>query len=163
MHTQKSSTVEKVWMGRMELPKVVRRVQWRQPDPHAAAAAAAARGQEGGGRARREARVSRHTPITLLNTDTSNIRAMVQQFTGIPLGPYGPGGGPVISFGGEEEAAPITARSWRARRCVATQATQRRDRAIPLVIDAPPLRFNFYSAARCLCTRSCSCSCATKG
>ncbi|KAG0530007.1 LOW QUALITY PROTEIN: hypothetical protein BDA96_05G147100 [Sorghum bicolor] len=98
MHTQKSSTVEKVWMGRMELPQVVRRVQWRQPDPHAAAAAA--RGQEGGGRARREARASRHTPITLLNTDTSNIRAMVQQFTGIPLGPYGPGGGPLRRGGG---------------------------------------------------------------
>ncbi|CAD6251723.1 unnamed protein product [Miscanthus lutarioriparius] len=54
--------------------------------------------------ARRRSRASRRAPVTLLNTDTSNFRAMVQQFTGIPAGPYGPGGGagggPVISFGG---------------------------------------------------------------
>ncbi|CAA2934168.1 Hypothetical predicted protein [Olea europaea subsp. europaea] len=41
-----------------------------------------------GGRAsrplRRRTRASRRTPITLLNTDTSNFRAMVQQFTGGP-------------------------------------------------------------------------------
>ncbi|XP_047076878.1 VQ motif-containing protein 22-like [Lolium rigidum] len=51
--------------------------------------------------ARRRSRASRRAPVTLLNTDTSNFRAMVQQFTGIPSGPYGPGGvgGPVISFG----------------------------------------------------------------
>ncbi|XP_066325087.1 calmodulin-binding protein 25-like [Miscanthus floridulus] len=54
--------------------------------------------------ARRRSRASRRAPVTLLNTDTTNFRAMVQQFTGIPAGPYGPGGGagggPVISFGG---------------------------------------------------------------
>lgn len=51
--------------------------------------------------ARRRSRASRRAPVTLLNTDTSNFRAMVQQFTGIPSGPYGPPGanGPVISFG----------------------------------------------------------------
>uniref|UniRef100_A0ACD5V701 Uncharacterized protein n=1 Tax=Avena sativa TaxID=4498 RepID=A0ACD5V701_AVESA len=50
--------------------------------------------------ARRRSRASRRAPVTMLNTDTSNFRAMVQQFTGIPSGPYGPaGGGPVISFG----------------------------------------------------------------
>ncbi|CAM0946588.1 unnamed protein product [Alopecurus aequalis] len=51
--------------------------------------------------ARRRSRASRRAPVTLLNTDTSNFRAMVQQFTGIPSGPYGPAGagGPVISFG----------------------------------------------------------------
>ncbi|KAG8069914.1 hypothetical protein GUJ93_ZPchr0006g41568 [Zizania palustris] len=50
--------------------------------------------------ARRRSRASRRAPVTLLNTDTSNFRAMVQQFTGIPSGPYGGGGGgPVISFG----------------------------------------------------------------
>ncbi|KAL6629933.1 hypothetical protein ACP70R_029698 [Stipagrostis hirtigluma subsp. patula] len=50
--------------------------------------------------ARRRSRASRRAPVTLLNTDTTNFRAMVQQFTGIPSGPYGPaGGGPVISFG----------------------------------------------------------------
>ncbi|CAN6247014.1 unnamed protein product [Urochloa humidicola] len=52
--------------------------------------------------ARRRSRASRRAPVTLLNTDTSNFRAMVQQFTGIPSGPYGPAAaaGPVISFGG---------------------------------------------------------------
>ncbi|XP_042038547.1 VQ motif-containing protein 22-like [Salvia splendens] len=33
---------------------------------------------------RRRSRASRRTPTTLLNTDTTNFRAMVQQFTGIP-------------------------------------------------------------------------------
>ncbi|XP_010440340.1 PREDICTED: VQ motif-containing protein 22 [Camelina sativa] len=33
---------------------------------------------------RRRSRVSRRTPTTLLNTDTANFRAMVQQFTGGP-------------------------------------------------------------------------------
>jgi VQ motif len=56
---------------------------------------------------RRRSRASRRAPVTLLNTDTSNFRAMVQQFTGIPSGPYssgslpgsGGGSGPTISFG----------------------------------------------------------------
>ncbi|XP_010466483.1 PREDICTED: VQ motif-containing protein 22-like [Camelina sativa] len=34
--------------------------------------------------ARRRSRASRRTPTTLLNTDTSNFRAMVQQYTGGP-------------------------------------------------------------------------------
>jgi len=45
--------------------------------------------------ARRRSRASRRSPVTLLNTDTSNFRAMVQQFTGVPSGP-------VISFGAGE-------------------------------------------------------------
>jgi len=43
--------------------------------------------------ARRRSRASRRTPTTLLNTDTTNFRAMVQQFTG------GPGGAPFGSSG----------------------------------------------------------------
>ncbi|KQK17029.1 uncharacterized protein LOC104585442 [Brachypodium distachyon] len=35
-------------------------------------------------------RASRRAPVTLLNTDAANFRAMVQQFTGVP--------GPVVSF-----------------------------------------------------------------
>ncbi|XP_037456678.1 uncharacterized protein LOC119327677 [Triticum dicoccoides] len=51
--------------------------------------------------ARKRARASRRAPVTLLNTDASNFRAMVQQFTGIPSAPAGPfSGTPVISFGG---------------------------------------------------------------
>ncbi|KAJ3679281.1 hypothetical protein LUZ60_017292 [Juncus effusus] len=42
--------------------------------------------------AKRRSRASRRAPVTLLNTDTSNFRAMVQQFTGIPSGPYSSGG-----------------------------------------------------------------------
>ncbi|AQK68770.1 VQ motif family protein [Zea mays] len=61
--------------------------------------------------ARRRSRASRRAPVTLLNTDTSNFRAMVQQFTGVPPGPYGPGpgggGGPVISFGAEYGGAQL--------------------------------------------------------
>jgi hypothetical protein len=57
--------------------------------------------------ARRRSRASRRAPVTLLNTDTANFRAMVQQFTGIPAPPAGafgagPAGGvPVISFAGD--------------------------------------------------------------
>uniref|UniRef100_A0A0E0LEF4 VQ domain-containing protein n=1 Tax=Oryza punctata TaxID=4537 RepID=A0A0E0LEF4_ORYPU len=56
--------------------------------------------------ARRRSRASRRAPVTLLNTDTTNFRAMVQQFTGIPAPPAGafagPGGGvPVINFGSD--------------------------------------------------------------
>ncbi|KAJ8759711.1 hypothetical protein K2173_009812 [Erythroxylum novogranatense] len=51
---------------------------------------------------RRRSRASRRTPTTLLNTDTTNFRAMVQQFTGGPSAPYAPGtqlNGPSFSFG----------------------------------------------------------------
>ncbi|CAK9176472.1 unnamed protein product [Ilex paraguariensis] len=41
---------------------------------------------------RRRSRASRRTPTTLLNTDTTNFRAMVQQFTGGPRVPFVPGG-----------------------------------------------------------------------
>ncbi|CAM0909265.1 unnamed protein product [Alopecurus aequalis] len=44
---------------------------------------------------RKRARVSRRAPVTMLNTDAANFRAMVQQFTGIPAAPAGP----VINFG----------------------------------------------------------------
>ncbi|XAR52846.1 hypothetical protein NMG60_11021156 [Bertholletia excelsa] len=43
---------------------------------------------------RRRSRASRRTPTTLLNTDTSNFRAMVQQFTGGPSGPFPAGSHP---------------------------------------------------------------------
>ncbi|ONK65820.1 uncharacterized protein A4U43_C06F1310 [Asparagus officinalis] len=39
------------------------------------------------------------TPTTMLNTDPTNFRAMVQQFTGAPVGPYASPSRPVISFG----------------------------------------------------------------
>ncbi|CAL9043327.1 VQ motif-containing protein 22-like [Musa acuminata AAA Group] len=52
---------------------------------------------------RRRSRASRRTPTTMLNTNTANFRSMVQQFTGIPSGPYSsacrPGGGPISNFG----------------------------------------------------------------
>ncbi|KAF5725554.1 mental retardation GTPase activating protein 4 [Tripterygium wilfordii] len=38
---------------------------------------------------RRRSRASRRTPTTLLNTDASNFRAMVQQFTGGSTAPFG--------------------------------------------------------------------------
>ncbi|XVE72385.1 hypothetical protein DITRI_Ditri11bG0035200 [Diplodiscus trichospermus] len=56
---------------------------------------------------RRRSRASRRTPTTLLNTDTTNFRAMVQQFTGGPSAPFAPGGNPGgpnfgFSFGGRQ-------------------------------------------------------------
>lgn len=51
--------------------------------------------------ARRRSRASRRAPVTLLNTDTTNFRAMVQQFTGIPAPPAGVFGAPLINFAGD--------------------------------------------------------------
>ncbi|RZR84997.1 hypothetical protein BHM03_00011918 [Ensete ventricosum] len=52
---------------------------------------------------RRRPRISRRAPVTMLNTDTANFRALVQQFTGVPSDPYSSGyqrgGGPVVTFG----------------------------------------------------------------
>lgn len=63
------------------------------PDPSAAAATAPPRGS------RKRARASRRAPTTVLTTDTSNFRAMVQEFTGIPNPPFAAGaGGPGASF-----------------------------------------------------------------
>uniref|UniRef100_A0ACD5Y2K9 Uncharacterized protein n=1 Tax=Avena sativa TaxID=4498 RepID=A0ACD5Y2K9_AVESA len=66
------------------------------PDPSAAAAAAPAppRGS------RKRARASRRAPTTVLTTDTTNFRAMVQEFTGIPNPPFAAGAGvPGAAFG----------------------------------------------------------------
>lgn len=51
---------------------------------------------------RRRSRASRRTPTTLLNTDTTNFRAMVQQFTGGPSAPFASGSqlnAPNFNFG----------------------------------------------------------------
>ncbi|KAI3457645.1 hypothetical protein Pfo_014308 [Paulownia fortunei] len=52
---------------------------------------------------RRRSRASRRTPTTLLNTDTTNFRAMVQRFTGGPTIPFAsrsqiPNGGATLNF-----------------------------------------------------------------
>ncbi|CAL5064668.1 unnamed protein product [Urochloa decumbens] len=44
---------------------------------------------------RKRTRASRRAPTTVLTTDTSNFRAMVQEFTGIPSPPFGAGVGGV--------------------------------------------------------------------
>ncbi|XP_062229507.1 VQ motif-containing protein 22-like [Phragmites australis] len=63
--------------------------------------------------ARRRSRASRRAPVTLLNTDTANFRAMVQQFTGIPAPPAGsfagPAGVPVINFSADYGFPPPSA------------------------------------------------------
>ncbi|CAN6217458.1 unnamed protein product [Urochloa humidicola] len=82
----------------------------------ASASSAAAQGQPGGVSApapaqqqaprgsRKRTRASRRAPTTVLTTDTSNFRAMVQEFTGIPSPPFGAGvagiglGGPAASL-----------------------------------------------------------------
>ncbi|CAL5088614.1 unnamed protein product [Urochloa decumbens] len=73
-----------------------------------ASAAVAAQGQGAGAPAprgsRKRTRASRRAPTTVLTTDTSNFRAMVQEFTGIPSPPFGAGvggvglGGPAASL-----------------------------------------------------------------
>jgi hypothetical protein len=56
--------------------------------------------------ARRRSRSSRRAPVTLLNTDTANFQAMVQQFTGIPAPPAAAFGGPVVNFAGDYGLRP---------------------------------------------------------
>lgn len=62
---------------------------------------------------RRRSRASRRTPTTLLNTDTSNFRAMVQQFTGGPSAPFTGGSqhhnGAVQGFGFGQRMNPSSA------------------------------------------------------
>ncbi|KAK1630508.1 hypothetical protein QYE76_004823 [Lolium multiflorum] len=67
------------------------------PDPSTAAAATAPAPPRG---SRKRARASRRAPTTVLTTDTSNFRAMVQEFTGIPNPPFAAGAGvPGAPFG----------------------------------------------------------------
>ncbi|WOG98722.1 hypothetical protein DCAR_0418067 [Daucus carota subsp. sativus] len=47
---------------------------------------------------RKRSRASRRTPTTLLNTDTANFRAMVQQFTGGSLAPFASGASSTSSY-----------------------------------------------------------------
>ncbi|CAD6343841.1 unnamed protein product [Miscanthus lutarioriparius] len=85
---------------------------WRQQAADTTVAAAQGRGGDGrraraGGAAtegsRKRTRASRRAPTTVLTTDTSNFRAMVQEFTGIPSPPFAAGvgvgvGGPAASL-----------------------------------------------------------------
>ncbi|KAL6846060.1 hypothetical protein ACP4OV_023508 [Aristida adscensionis] len=65
----------------------------RQGDAVAAAAPQPPRGS------RKRTRASRRAPTTVLTTDTSNFRAMVQEFTGIPSPPFAAGiGAPAASL-----------------------------------------------------------------
>ncbi|EPS63451.1 hypothetical protein M569_11333, partial [Genlisea aurea] len=43
---------------------------------------------------RKRTRVSRRAPTTVLTTDATNFRRMVQEFTGIPTRPFSDGGFP---------------------------------------------------------------------
>ncbi|XP_074584937.1 uncharacterized protein LOC141840772 [Curcuma longa] len=55
-------------------------------------------GRAGGRLVRRRTRASRRAPTTMFDTDAANFRAMVQQFTGLPSGPYATGGGGYNSY-----------------------------------------------------------------
>lgn len=46
---------------------------------------------------RKRTRASRRAPTTVLTTDTSNFRAMVQEFTGIPSSPFSAAASPLLS------------------------------------------------------------------
>ncbi|KAK8951061.1 hypothetical protein KSP39_PZI003479 [Platanthera zijinensis] len=59
------------------------------PQPPLASPPAAASSSAAGPRSsKKRARASRRAPTTVLTTDTSNFRAMVQEFTGIPAPPF---------------------------------------------------------------------------
>ncbi|RLN36352.1 VQ motif-containing protein 22-like [Panicum miliaceum] len=67
----------------------------REPLPPAPGSSAAARKPP-----RKRPRASRRPPTTVLTIDTSNFRAMVQEFTGIPAPPpFAPHLGPGVLFG----------------------------------------------------------------
>ncbi|KAJ6801788.1 putative basic proline-rich protein-like [Iris pallida] len=64
---------------------------WAHPAPEQPTARpppAAAPGGPTGRPSRKRSRASRRAPTTVLTTDTSNFRAMVQEFTGIPSPPF---------------------------------------------------------------------------
>jgi hypothetical protein len=96
-------------------PRVAHADAGARPQGADASVAAAQAGQGGGMGApapvqqpprgsRKRTRASRRAPTTVLTTDTSNFRAMVQEFTGIPSPPFGAGvgvgglGGPTASL-----------------------------------------------------------------
>lgn len=58
------------------------------PYARPASAVDAGGGGGGGGNSKKRSRASRRAPTTVLTTDTSNFRAMVQEFTGIPAPPF---------------------------------------------------------------------------
>ncbi|KAF0913187.1 hypothetical protein E2562_020353 [Oryza meyeriana var. granulata] len=71
----------------------------QQGDPSSAATEAAAAVAAPSRGSRKRTRASRRAPTTVLTTDTSNFRAMVQEFTGIPSPPFVAGvGGPAASL-----------------------------------------------------------------
>ncbi|KAK1304299.1 hypothetical protein QJS10_CPB11g01449 [Acorus calamus] len=116
-HSDWAQTFQRAWSNPLQ-----------QPPPSAAAAAAAITseastvtaasssnagppGVEGrvGKTPRRRSRASRKPPTTLLNTDPSNFRAMVQRFTGVPSGGFPPAfqsnGPSTMSFGYQDQQA----------------------------------------------------------
>ncbi|KAK1280685.1 hypothetical protein QJS04_geneDACA014898 [Acorus gramineus] len=114
-HSDWAQTFQRAWSNPLQ-----------QPPPSAAAAAiasetsvitassssnAAPPGAEGrvGKTPRRRSRASRKPPTTLLNTDPSNFRAMVQRFTGVPSGAFPPtfqsNGPSTVSFGYHDQQA----------------------------------------------------------
>ncbi|OEL36546.1 hypothetical protein BAE44_0002433 [Dichanthelium oligosanthes] len=61
---------------------------------------------------RKRPRASRRPPTTVFTTDTSNFRAMVQEFTGIPAPPpFAPHLGPGVLFGAPHDPAAAGSRA----------------------------------------------------
>ncbi|KAJ1291959.1 hypothetical protein BS78_02G356400 [Paspalum vaginatum] len=77
----------------------------QEPPPPAPASSSAARKPP-----RKRPRASRRPPTTVVTTDTSNFRAMVQEFTGIPAPPpLAPHLGPGVLFGAPHGGYPARA------------------------------------------------------
>ncbi|XP_066395322.1 VQ motif-containing protein 22-like [Miscanthus floridulus] len=85
----------------------------QEPLPPASASASAS-SPAARKRPRKRPRASRRPPTTVVTTDTSNFRAMVQEFTGIPAPlPFAPHLGPGVLFGAPHDptAAAGTSRA----------------------------------------------------
>ncbi|PAN14921.1 hypothetical protein PAHAL_2G452800 [Panicum hallii] len=79
----------------------------REPLPPAPGSSAAARKPP-----RKRPRATRRPPTTVLTTDTTNFRAMVQEFTGIPAPPpFAPHLGPGVLFGAPHDPAAAGTRA----------------------------------------------------
>lgn len=71
--------------------------QQKPSSSNTAGAGGSGSGSGGGKNPRKRTRASRRAPTTVLTTDTSNFRAMVQEFTGIPSSPFSAAASPLLS------------------------------------------------------------------
>ncbi|KAL8151879.1 hypothetical protein V2J09_021687 [Rumex salicifolius] len=104
-HLSRSTNPDPVWPKdtlltpeQLSIPSSSGPAAFQNPQPSSSTAGNSQTGQHsgsGGGvrNPKKRTRASRRAPTTVLTTNTTNFRAMVQEFTGIPAPPFGGGGG----------------------------------------------------------------------